>query len=229
MRCASKQPASQRERAMDLPPRVRFTLSASSGTSVDARIELLDASEVSDALPGGYTIGEKLYYINESRTWDDGDRIVHGEQAVVLGAALTTKMTIMSESSVSEQQGQPARRPRAAAIAWREGLLQWRNPDSRAATALYGEQGVVAGPGIGGACDDGPRLMVGMEDEAASMLRDMEQREGYGIYHQGGGAGSFGSGDKSGGNKHVPLNHRPVRGSVGRLFRGSAQAGSLAK
>ena len=70
----------------------------------------------------------------------------------------------------------------------------------------------------------------GMEDEAASMLRDMEQREGYGIYHQGGGAGSFGSGDKSGGNKHVPLNHRPVRGSViGRLFRGSAQAGSLAK
>ena len=31
-------------------PRVRFSLSASSGTSVDVRVELIDASEVSDAL-----------------------------------------------------------------------------------------------------------------------------------------------------------------------------------
>ena len=36
-------------------------------------------------LPGGYKVGEKLYYIAETYTFDDGDRLVHGEQGEVIG------------------------------------------------------------------------------------------------------------------------------------------------
>ena len=36
-------------------------------------------------LPGGYKVGEKLYYTGASHTFDDGDRLVHGEQGEVMG------------------------------------------------------------------------------------------------------------------------------------------------
>ena len=35
-------------------------------------------------LPGGYTLGEKLYFVGSSETFDDGDRVVHGEQGEVM-------------------------------------------------------------------------------------------------------------------------------------------------
>ena len=38
-------------------------------------------------IPGGYKIGDKLYFIGASQTTDTGDRLVHGELAEVIGAA----------------------------------------------------------------------------------------------------------------------------------------------
>ena len=40
-------------------------------------------------LPGGYTMGEKVFYTAENYTWDDsGDKVVHGQQGEVMGAAI---------------------------------------------------------------------------------------------------------------------------------------------
>ena len=39
------------------------------------------------ALPGGYTVGDKVFYTGESYTWDDGDKKVHGQQGEVVGPA----------------------------------------------------------------------------------------------------------------------------------------------
>jgi len=36
-------------------------------------------------LPGGYILGEKVYYMGSSYTFDHGDRLVHGEQGEVIG------------------------------------------------------------------------------------------------------------------------------------------------
>ena len=95
-------------------PRVRFSLSASSGTSVDVRVELIDASE-SDVLPssspppllpGGYTIGEKLYYIGASETFDDGDRLVHGEQGVLVRSPIIHHIhATLRHSTHTERRG----------------------------------------------------------------------------------------------------------------------------
>ena len=39
------------------------------------------------ALPGGYTVGEKVFFTGASQTWDDGDKLVHGQQGEVVGPA----------------------------------------------------------------------------------------------------------------------------------------------
>ena len=39
------------------------------------------------ALPGGYALGETLYYTAASYTFSDGDRLVHGQQGEVVGPA----------------------------------------------------------------------------------------------------------------------------------------------
>jgi hypothetical protein len=36
-------------------------------------------------LPGGYTVGEKVFYTGSSQTWDDGDKVAHGQQGEVVG------------------------------------------------------------------------------------------------------------------------------------------------
>ena len=38
-------------------------------------------------LPGGYTAGEQVYFTGMSHTFEDGDRLVHGEQGEVVGPA----------------------------------------------------------------------------------------------------------------------------------------------
>ena len=38
-------------------------------------------------LPGGYTVGEQVYYTGAGETLENGDRLVHGEQGEVLGPA----------------------------------------------------------------------------------------------------------------------------------------------
>ena len=36
-------------------------------------------------LPGGYAVGEEVYYTGNSQTWDDGDKLTHGESGEVTG------------------------------------------------------------------------------------------------------------------------------------------------
>ena len=36
-------------------------------------------------LPGGYKVGEKVFFTGASYTWDDGDKRVHGQQGKVTG------------------------------------------------------------------------------------------------------------------------------------------------
>ena len=38
-------------------------------------------------LPGGYKVGEKVFFTGESKTWDDGDKRMHGQQGEVTGPA----------------------------------------------------------------------------------------------------------------------------------------------
>ena len=38
-------------------------------------------------LPGGYVLGEQVYYTGCSKTFEDGDRIEHGKQGEVVGPA----------------------------------------------------------------------------------------------------------------------------------------------
>ena len=38
-------------------------------------------------LPGGYAPGDKAFYTGTSQTWDDGDKLVHGQQGEVVGPA----------------------------------------------------------------------------------------------------------------------------------------------
>jgi hypothetical protein len=41
----------------------------------------------SDTLPGGYTVGEKVFFTGANQTFDDGDKLVHGQQGEVVGPA----------------------------------------------------------------------------------------------------------------------------------------------
>ena len=34
---------------------------------------------------GGYKLGEKVFFTGASKTWDDGDKLVHGQQGEVVG------------------------------------------------------------------------------------------------------------------------------------------------
>ena len=47
----------------------------------------LTVSFMSELLPGGYTVGEQVYFIGESHTFDDGDRLLHGGQGEIVGPA----------------------------------------------------------------------------------------------------------------------------------------------
>ena len=38
-------------------------------------------------LPGGYKLGEKVFFTGVSKTFDDGDKLVHGQQGEVTGHA----------------------------------------------------------------------------------------------------------------------------------------------
>jgi len=40
-------------------------------------------------LPGGYTVGEQVYFTGAGKTFGDGDRVEHGTQGEVVGPAIT--------------------------------------------------------------------------------------------------------------------------------------------
>ena len=40
-----------------------------------------------EPLPGGYRVGEKVFYTWPNRTFADGDKVVHGQQGEVVGPA----------------------------------------------------------------------------------------------------------------------------------------------
>ena len=39
------------------------------------------------ALPGGYKVGDKVFYTGASQTFPSGDKLVHGQQGEVVGPA----------------------------------------------------------------------------------------------------------------------------------------------
>ena len=41
----------------------------------------------SDTLPGGYKVGDKVFFTGAGHTWVDGDKLVHGKQGEVTGPA----------------------------------------------------------------------------------------------------------------------------------------------
>ena len=47
-------------------------------------------------LPGGYTVGEQVYYTGKSHTFEDGDdRVEHGQQGEVVGSATSVKGVVV--------------------------------------------------------------------------------------------------------------------------------------
>ena len=46
-----------------------------------------------EPLPGGYKRGDKVFFTGSSRTWDDGDKLVHGQQGEVMGPGTSSKRT----------------------------------------------------------------------------------------------------------------------------------------
>ena len=38
-----------------------------------------------DTLPGGYKVGDKVFFTGAGRTWVGGDKLVHGQQGEVAG------------------------------------------------------------------------------------------------------------------------------------------------
>ena len=46
------------------------------------------ASDPPPPLPGGYRLGEKVFFTGDSQTFADGDKLVHGQQGEVTGPAI---------------------------------------------------------------------------------------------------------------------------------------------
>ena len=46
-------------------------------------------SNRAEPLPGGYKVGEKVFYMGASQTFADGDKVVHSQQGEVTGPAIT--------------------------------------------------------------------------------------------------------------------------------------------
>ena len=41
-----------------------------------------------EPLPGGYALGEQIYFTGSSKRFEDGDRLEHGKQGEVVGPAV---------------------------------------------------------------------------------------------------------------------------------------------
>ena len=42
-----------------------------------------------EPLPGGYTLGEQIYFTGACKRFEDGDRLEHGKQGEVVGPAVS--------------------------------------------------------------------------------------------------------------------------------------------
>ena len=50
-------------------------------------VDDLASGACTQALPGGYTVGEKVFFMGLSHTFGDGNKLVHGQQGEVTGPA----------------------------------------------------------------------------------------------------------------------------------------------
>ena len=50
------------------------------------------AAEGGAPLPGGYTVGEQVYYTGATKTFATGDQLEHGKQGEVVGAAISKNL-----------------------------------------------------------------------------------------------------------------------------------------
>ena len=46
------------------------------------------SSEPSRALPGGYTVGDEVFFLGISKTWENGNRLVYGDKGEVISPAI---------------------------------------------------------------------------------------------------------------------------------------------
>ena len=124
-------------------------------------------------LPGGYKLGEKLYFIGGSETFHDGDRLVHGEQGEVMGPSTKTKGNLLIKfpnntgniGCMLENLSRSPPPPLPGGYAVGEKLFHWRElpvPDN-GDRVVHGEQGEVVGPGT----DEG-RLAIKFADRSKS-------------------------------------------------------------
>ena len=73
--------------SMALNSRLLIKFPSNQGVGVNCRVDELSRSPP-PPLPGGYTVGEKVYFLGANETQNDGERLVHGEQGEVMGPSI---------------------------------------------------------------------------------------------------------------------------------------------
>ena len=81
----------QRHRRLPLTPSLAaapFAPSApASAAPAPSYVYTYASGACTQALPGGYTVGDKVFFTGASQTFADGDKLVHGQQGEVTGPA----------------------------------------------------------------------------------------------------------------------------------------------
>ena len=54
-----------------------------------------------DGLPGGFKLGETVFYLGEDDQWEDGDSISYGEKGEVTGSVVEDARTLTLSLSLS--------------------------------------------------------------------------------------------------------------------------------
>ena len=128
---------------------------SSSRTTRAASIARSDTLSRSSPLPRGYTLGEKLYFLGPSQTFECGDGLVHSEQGELIGLGDKDGHFWMqfpkNKDCVNVPFEEPLKLSAATAAgrlqSWREALLHRTESDVQNGDRLmHGEQGELMGP-----------------------------------------------------------------------------------
>ena len=126
------------------------------------RLAVPAAAAESDAsppsLPGGYALGEKLFYLGVSQTFDDCGRVVHGEQGEVIGPGewegeLVIKIRSLNDNFICSLDELSRCPPPPLPGGYTLGEMVYflgasqRFYDGSGDRLVHGEQGEVVGPG----------------------------------------------------------------------------------
>ena len=138
--------------------RLKMKFPSIKSVNLDCKLDELSRSPP-PTLPGGYKAGEKVYFTGLSQTFDDGDRLVHGEQGEVMGPSKKTEGNLLikfpnNKGNVPCTLAELSRSPplpggyKLGEKLYYIGFSQTFDDGNR---VVYGEQGVVMGPKRGDA------------------------------------------------------------------------------